>query len=436
VTLAAGVAFGLAPALRATRVDLGDVLRDGRGTSSGAEKSRTRDLLIATQLALAVLLLAGAGMTLRSFAAMQSIDPGFEPRGVLSFVVSLAGSDDAAPGRRAAFYETLSHRLEALPGVVAVSGVNHLPLAGDIWGMAAVAEGREPPGGEPLSAAYRVVLPGYFETMAIPLVRGRGVDGSDRASSLPAVVVNERLAALLWPGEDPLGKRMRVGGDESWRTVVGVARDARQAKWTEPPQGEVFVPLYQAPDYLEGAGAHVAYFTYVIRASVDPAHLAPSVRATVAQIDGAVAVASVATMTDVVAAATARPRFFLVVLGAFALAALVLAAVGIYGTTSHAMTRRVREIGIRVALGASRGTLLRLLLGRVLWVALAGAAVGLVATLALGQLLTGLLYGVSPSDPLTLAAVPMLLIAVALVASWVPARRALGVDPMRVLREE
>jgi predicted permease len=436
VTLAAGVAFGLAPALRATRVDVGDVLRDGRGGSSGAERSRARDLLIATQLALAVLLLAGAGVTLRSFAAMQRIDPGFEPDGVLSFVVSLSGSDEAAPGRRGAFYEALGTRLAALPGVVAVSGVNHLPLAGDVWSMAARAEGVERPDDEPPAAVYRVALPGYLATMGTPLVRGRDIAPGDRADSLPVVVVNERLAARLWPGEDPLGRRLRLGNDETSRTVVGVARDARQSAWTQPPEGETYIPLYQAPGYLEGAGGHVSYFTFVVRSSGDPAALAAPVRAIVRQLDGAVAVSSVATMPDVVAAATARPRFFLGVLGAFALAALVLAAVGIYGTTSHAVARRVRELGIRIALGATRGAVLRLLLGRTLALALAGAAVGVVAALGLGQLLSGLLYGVSPSDPLTLAAVAMLLIAVVLAASWLPVRRALRADPMRALRQE
>jgi putative ABC transport system permease protein len=387
VTLAAGVAFGLAPALRATRVDLGDVLRDGRGTSSGAEKSRTRDLLIATQLALAVLLLAGAGMTLRSFAAMQSIDPGFEPRGVLSFVVSLAGSDDAAPGRRAAFYETLSHRLEALPGVVAVSGVNHLPLAGDIWGMTAVAEGREPPGGEPLSAAYRVVLPGYFETMAIPLVRGRGVDGSDRASSLPAVVVNERLAALLWPGEDPLGKRMRVGGDESWRTVVGVARDARQAKWTRRPRARSSCPSTRRPTTSrEPAPTWPTSPTCSARASIPPPG---PVRPRDGRADRRRGRGRLGRHHDRRGRRRHRPAagFFSSSSGAFALAALVLRRRRHlrHDQPRHDAAACARS-GFRVALAAAPARLLRLLLrARVLWVALAGAAVGLVATRALGQ---------------------------------------------------
>ena len=433
VTVVAGVGFGLAPALRATRVDLGDVLRDAsRGSSDGAARGRARDLLLGSQLALAVVLLAGAGLTLRSVGALAAIDPGFDPQQLLSFQVSLSGAETAAPERRAAFYDELSARLAALPGVVSSGAVNHLPLAGDLWGLPVRAESNA--AAEPIPAAYRVVMPGYFETMHIPIVRGRPVENGDRMGALPVVVVNERLAGELWPGADPIGQRL-LFGDETL-TVVGLTRDGRQKDWAEAPGPEIFRALYQDKGYLEGAGGHLAYLSFVVRARVAPETLLPSIRATVAELDGAVAVAHVQTMDDVVSAATARPRFFVWVLGAFAAAALLLAAAGIYGTTSHSVTRRVKEIGIRVALGAPRRAVLRLLLGRTFVVALLGAVAGVAGALALSRVLRGLLYGVSAADPLVFAAVPVVLVGVALIAGWLPARRALRADPMRALRED
>jgi predicted permease len=433
VTVAAGVGFGLAPALRATRVDLGAVLHGGaRGSSDGAAGGRARDLLLGSQLALAVLLLAGAGLTLRSVGALAAIDPGFDPRQVLSLVVSLSGSETAAPGKRAAFYEQLAARVAALPGVVSSSAVNHIPLGGDLWGLPTRPAGDTT--SEPRFAAYRVVMPGYFGTLRIPIVRGRPIDDRDRPGTLPVAVVNERLAAELWPGHDPLGERVLLG-DETL-TVVGVVGDVRQLRWAEAPGPELYRALVQDRQYLEGAGGHFKYLTYVVRSGLAPDALLPAIRAAVADLDGAVAVADVKTLDEVVSTATARPRFFMWLLGAFAAAALVLAAAGIYGTTSHAVTRRVKEIGIRAALGAPRRALLRLLLGRTLVVALLGAACGVAGALALARLLRGLLYGVSAADPLVFAAVPLLLVGVALFAGWVPARRALRADPMRALRAD
>ena len=432
----AAVAVGLAPALRGGALHLGESLKEGgRGSSEGAPGSRLRGLLVVSEFALALVLAIGAGLMLRSFAALQSIDPGFHARGVLSMVVSVAGTAQAEPGRRALFYRELLRRAGALPGVQAVSAINHLPLAGDTWRFSFRIEGRpRPRPGEAPAAVYRVVWPGYFHTMNIPLVRGRDVGETDTRDSPPVVVVNERLAQQCWPGEDAIGKRILL--DDAPIAIVGVAKNARQEDWAAAPESEIYLPYLQNRDYLDGAGAHLSYLTLVARTAGDPAALVRAIAGEVRALDRNVPISEVATMDAVVAQSFGGARFYLLLLGAFAVVALLLAAAGIYGVMSYSVSRRRHEIGIRVAMGARRADVSWLVLRETAMLVAAGAGLGLAGAFGLTRLMERLLYTVSPADPATFLTVPPILAAVALAAAYLPARRAARVDPMAALRNE
>ena len=442
VSLVTGITFGLVPAVQASRFDLTGSLREGEpGSTVGAGRHRLRRLLMASELALALVLLVGAGLMIRTFVALRRFDPGFDPRRVVSAVVSLSGSRAEEPARRLAFYDEVLGRVRALPGVVAASAINHLPLAGDVWGFPFHVEGRPPdPPGESPSASFRVVLPGYFRTMGLPLLRGRDFTDDDRLGAPGTIIVNEWLAERFWPGADPIGKRLTLGAgdkDPEWLTVVGVAHNAARGKWAAAPDEEMYLPLRQNRLYLERQGGPFSYLTLVVRTTTDdPAALAPSLRTAVWDVDGNVAVSELQTMEEVVARATASPRFYLLLLGSFAAAALALAAVGIYGVMSYAVARRRNEIGIRMALGAQPGDVLRLVMREAVTVAAVGGAVGLVVAALLSRLMGGLLYGVGAMDPVTFAGVCAVLTTVALAATYVPARRAVRVDPLAALRAE
>jgi putative ABC transport system permease protein len=441
VSLLTGLLFGLAPAFQASAGEVSEALKEGaRGSTEGRRRQRLRSLLVASEFALALVLSAGAGLMIRSFVALQAIDPGFEPHGVLTMVVSVAGAEAGAPGRRAAFYEELLRRVRALPGVRSASAVNHLPLAGDLWGMRFHVEGRPlPRPGERTRAAYRVVLPGYFETMRVPIVRGREVAETDRLDAPGVVVINEWLAERHWPGENPVGKRLTLDDpsqDPTWLTVVGVARNAVRGEWAASPEEELFVPFLQTRAYLERASTGFAYLTLVVRARGDPAALGPPIRRVVASLDRRAPVSQVQTLEEVVAASTAGPRFHLLLLGAFAGVAVLLAALGIYGVMSYTVSRRANEIGIRMALGARPADVRWLIVRQGMVVVLGGTVVGLGGALGLTHLMSSLLYGVGASDPATFLAVSLLLGAVALAASYLPARRATRIDPLTALRCE
>jgi putative ABC transport system permease protein len=447
VSLLTGLAFGVLPALRVSRDQMASTLRDGaRGSTEGAERSRTRSVLVASEIALALVLLTGAGLAMRSFVALRSIDPGLDPRGVISAVVSLKGTAEAPPGPREAFYSTMLDRVRRLPGVESAGLINHLPLAGDLWGAQFLVEGRPRP--EPADipgATFRVVYPGYFATMRTRVIAGRDVAETDRVGTPAVVVINDVFARRYWPNESAIGKRISVnpGADSlSWLTVVGVVKTAVQGDWAGSPREEVFIPYRQEHSYLTSTGGHVAYMTLVARAtcpregSCNPAGLVQPIREVVGSLDRAVPVTQVQTMDDVVAGATARPRFTLVLLATFAVVALVLAAVGIYGVISYAVSRRTHELGVRMALGATPGTVVRLVIGQGMRVAGAGMLVGLAGALGLARLMTNVVYGVRVTDPLTYVGVAVLLGLVALAASYVPARRATRIDPLVAMRSE
>jgi putative ABC transport system permease protein len=329
-----------------------------------------------------------------------------------------------------------------VPGVGDASYINHLPIAGDRWGFGFQVEGR--PSANPRSgptAAYRVVYPGYFRAMHIPLLRGRDFAESDRLDAPRVVVINEFMAKTYWPNEDAIGKRITIG-DSTLVTVVGVAKNTVRERWTGPSEEELFVPFFQEQSYLSGMGGHVAYLTLVARTTCTgrstcaAASLASPIAAAIRGVDRSVVIADVKTMSSVVDHATAESQFYVALLSVFAAIALTLAAVGIYGVMSYTVSRRTNEIGIRIALGADPSGVVRYIVGGGIRLALAGAAVGLVGAFALTRLMDKLLYGVGATDPVTFLAVPLVLCAVALVASYLPARRAAKVDPLTALRAD
>jgi putative ABC transport system permease protein len=441
LSIATGVIFGLVPLARPSDRGTAQVLReDARGASAGARLGRARNVLVASEYALALVLLVGAGLLLRSFVALQALDSGFDAHNVLSMVVSVQDSPEGVPGRRAAFYRDVLDRARALPGVEAAGGINHLPIGGDIWGLSFFIEGQpRPEPGEKANATYRVVLPGYFETMRLPLLRGRAIDERDDESAQPVVVINESLANRYWPGEDAIGRRISFPDPQTsarWLTVVGVTKNAVQYDWADAPAPELYLPLFQTQDYLDDPSSHYAYITLVARTAGDPAKLAPALRNVVWSINRDLPIAEVRTMEGVVSEATAQPRFNAALLAGFAAVALALAAVGIYGVMSYVVARRTREIGIRMALGARESQIIALVVKQGMLTAAAGAAVGLVAAFLMRTLMSSLLYGIGPADPATFTVVPALPGLVALLASWVPARRALAMNPVSALRDD
>jgi predicted permease len=440
VSLATGIGFGLAPALQASTARLQDALKDGGGSGGAREGGRLRRIFVAAEFAIALVLLVGAGLMARSFIALERIDPGFDPRGVVTLEVSVAGTRQAQPGRRQILYRQILERFAAIPGVKSAGAINHVPIAGDIWGFPYRIEGRPKPApGQSPVAAYRAVLPGYFATMRLPILRGRDVAATDVAGAPGVVLVNEYLARRIWPGEDAIGKRISVDGPDDapvWLTVIGVVKTAVQNDWSAPPDDEIYLSFLQRPGLTDSPHPQEAYATFVARTDGDPAALVPALRAAVWQIDRTLPISAVQAMPDVVAHANARPRFQMLLLAAFAAAAALLAAVGIYGVMSYVVSRRAREIGVRIALGARPRDVVRLVVGQGMAMALAGSGAGLLAAFLAARLMSRILYGIRPSDPPTYAGVAALLLAIGLAASYLPARRAARLDPMAALRAD
>jgi putative ABC transport system permease protein len=382
---------------------------------------------------------------IRTFAALQSVDAGFNPHNVVSMVVSVAGSKEADPQRRSIFYRQLIERVRLIPGVQAAGGINHLPLIGDFWGWPFVVEGRpKPRPGESPSAVYRMVTPGYFDAMRLPLVRGRDISDADTVTVPGVVIVNERAASEYWPGEDPIGKRISFDDDKvnppTWVTVVGIAKDAKQGDWTAAPYPEVYLAAFQNHDFLGDSGSdvagHVSYVTLVARTAGDPSAVAPAMKEAAWSFDRNLAISQVVTMDGVVTEANAQPRFEMLLLTIFAAVALVLSAVGIYGVISYSASRRTHEIGVRMSLGATRWDVLFLVVRQGMWLALVGSVTGIAGALLLSRLMAKLLFGVKPTDPGTFLAVATGLAFVAMLACYIPARRAMRTDPMAALRYE
>jgi len=429
LTLVTAVLFGLLPAMQSSRADLQTALKEGR-TVTGASHARLRSLLIVTEMALALVLLVGAGLTTRSLTTLLAVDTGFDPEGVLTAGIELPDSRYAEPAEWPLVYDRVIERVRALPGVEAAAGVQYLPLTPDIDGGNYQVEGEPPPEGAPIIGDRMRVTPGYFETVRMRMIAGRAFTPADGPDSQPVAIINETMARRHWPGADPLGHRVAFGdapGENDWRTVVGVVSDIAREGLDAGDRPTIYMPMAQAPNQ----GVWI-----IARTTGDPMRLAGGVKSAVWEIDPKLPVNSVRPMTDRVRDAVRVPRFTAIVLSLFGLTGLLLAAIGIYGVMSFDVVQRSREIGIRLALGARPDSVLAMVLGRGLRLTAIGAAAGIVGAIAASRVLASLLFGVSATDPLTFALVAVVLMAVAAVATWLPARRATRVDPIEVLRAE
>jgi predicted permease len=428
--------FGIAPAWGVRRLDVHATLKEaGRGSagmgSMWGRRPQGRQFLVAAEIALAVTLLIGAGLLVRSFAAIARVPPGFDPRGLLTLELSTNGQKYPNGKAVAMAYHDLLTRLDGIPGVLAAGAVTPLPLSGYFaWGPITV-EGRVPPAGEAfINADQRVVAGRYFEAMHIPLVRGRLFTDDDLPDHQRVLIVDRLMAETFWPGEDPIGKRLKTGDAASqspWETIVGVVGRVKQYGLDSDARIALYRPQAQS-------AARTMYLA--VSGSSDPASLSRSVAQQIHEMDRELPVYHVMTMEARVRASMARQRFLVVLLTAFASVALALAAIGVYGVMAYLVTQGTREIGIRMALGATERAVLALVLGRGLTVGLAGLVVGLFGAFALSRLLHSLLFGASPTDPVTFGGVALLLVLVALAASYVPARRASRTPPMASLQSE
>ena len=423
--MVSSVLFSVVPALRLSATKAEDVLHADRG-GSGAARGWNNWLIVA-ETAAAVTLVAGAGLMIRSIGLMHGVDPGFRVDDVLTLKVSAPLARYPDDATRRAYFGTVVERVGELPGVRSAAAIHQLPLAPGNTGVGLLPYGTpEPKDGVYPTANYRIVAPGYFETMGIP-VRGRDFTADDRAESPGVGIVNQSAAAMLWPGEDVVGKRIAGDGEgDVWFTVVGVVPDVLQHSLSEKSRPEVYVPLSQESAFT---------FFLVVRAS-DPAKLAPAARTAVLSVDTHVPVSRVRTMQAVVAESLSHVRFVTELLGIFAFVALALGVIGVYGVTAYSVSRRTREIGLRLALGASRSSVVRFVMRGGLVPVAAGSLLGLLGASSGAHLLGSLLYGVGPGDPMTLGAVVATLFATAGMATYVPALRAARVDPAEALRSE
>jgi putative ABC transport system permease protein len=441
LSLGTGLLFGLAPALHAAGPNLFLMLTDGgRAGTAGRQRQRLRRGLVVAQIGLALVLLVGAGLLIQSFARLRGVDPGFVPNGLLTARLELSPVRYPRNDQIRAFYEELVRRLEQVPGVAAVATVKALPMTqlelGD-WSF--VEEGRHslpPRPADWVLANWQAVSPGYFETMRIPMLQGRDVAAADRVGAPGVAIVNRTLARRAWPGGDALGKRILLGGgasDSVWRTVIGVAGDVRHRGLDVEPQPEIYLPHAQFP---AGTGTALRTLRLVLRSERDPVALTSAVRAAVASLDPDLPLAEVQTMEEAMGSWAAERRLTMLLVAGFAVVAIVLGGVGIYGVMAHMVAQRTREIGIRIAVGAVPREILALVLRQGAWLAGLGIAAGTLAGLGAARLLSGLLYGIAPTDLPTFLATAVLLAAVAAAASLLPAVRATRIDPIEALRAE
>jgi putative ABC transport system permease protein len=438
VAIVSALAFGLLPALRAARLDPNQDLKlESRGATGTREGRRLRGLSVATQVAVMVVLLTGAGLLLRSFRELMRVDPGFD-QGVLTVRLSLPRASYGELGNVSRFYRELESRVAGLPGVVSVAAVNHVPLNGALASADYKVAGRPPVADDRLpTAQYRMVTPSYFRTMSIPVIAGRVFDEDDREGGARVAIVSQALARQSFPDRDPVGEHLLVeDSPEGFRTmeIVGVVGDVKHVSLEAEALPHLYVPYHQTHREL------LVWLTLnqflVVRTAGAPLLHAEAVRRALEAVDPNVAAAQVCASGDYVAAAAKSRRFSLLLLGIFAGVALLMAALGIYGVVSYAVAQRTRETGVRLALGAGMGDILALVLGEGVKRTLLGIAAGLLAALVLSRALRGLLYGVGAMDPYTYGGVIVVLVTVALMASFLPAWRAARLDPLAALRRE
>jgi len=430
IALGAGLIFGLAPAWQASRLALNETLKEG-GRSGGGKRQRLRGALVVAEVALALMLLVGAGLMIRSFTHLQNVPLGFAPNHVLTMRLTLPTAKYGQGAPRVNYFDQLLQRLRATPGVIDASAVINLPLAGGgSWAEEVTLEGRDAAqGGTPIPAEVNAVTPRYFHTMGIPLLAGRDFTEQDRGAfwlgeSPWTLIVNETFARRYWPNENPIGKRFRFGGNV-FGTVIGVVGNVRSLSLEREAQ-----PAF----YVSYGHFSMPALTLVVRASAPPEAMTAALRAQVYALDRDLPVYNIRPMEQIVSNAAGQPRFQTLLLGLFGAAALSLAAIGIYGVMAYTVTQRTHEIGVRMALGARTCDVLQHVLGQGMKLVLMGATLGLAGAFVAARALKSMLFGVSPADPLTFAAVTVFLALVAFAACWIPARRATKVDPLVALR--
>ena len=434
LAIATGILFGLLPALQLSKPDVTGVLKDGgRSGTAGRSRQLARRGLVVLQLASSVVLALAAGLLIRSLIELNRIDLGFNPANVLTAQLQVPATSYPQPPDVVRFYRQTTERVAQVPGVRAAGAVRVLPLARTIGDWSIKIEGRPYVPEENPNGDFQAVTPGYFEAMGLKLVRGRFLTGDDREDTMPAVVINDTMAARYWPNEDAIGRQFIMGTDDKpWLTIVGIVATVRHNTVVEAPRNEMYLAHAQLPAHI---GSAPRGMTLVVKTDGNPAALAGQVRDAVRAIDSNLPVSDIRSMDDVTASALSQPRFITFLLALFAGTALTLAAIGIYGTISLLVSERMQEMGIRLALGANPGTILKMVIGQGMLLTMIGLGIGLAGAAILTRTLSGLIYGVGTLDPLTFVTVPALLCLVALAACFLPARRAASVDPITTLRQ-
>jgi len=432
ISIITGLIFGLAPALQISKPNLAESLKEaGRGSGASASRNRLRSVLVVSEIAMTLVLLVCAGLLIRSVMRLRNVDTGFNPQNILAMNIGLPGIKYPKPENQISFYKQVTDRLATLPGVKAAGTTSVLPLSDNFDGRGLLVEDRPKPRGEEITVDLYIASPGYLRAMEIPLVKGRAISEQDTPESDKIALINSTMATQLWPNVDPLGKRIKFPGSEKnpqpWRTVVGVVKDVSQYALDKHPPMQIYVPHAQFP---------TGFSTLVVKTESEPAAMLGAIRREILAVDKDQAVFNVTTLEQLMGESIQTRKFFMLLLLVFAALALVLAAVGIYGVMSYVALQRTHEIGIRMALGAQASDVLKLIIGNGMALALIGVAAGLVGALALTRVMAGLLFGVAATDLVTFVTVSIGLIAIALLACYIPARRATKVDPLVALRYE
>jgi len=430
VTLLTGLFFGIFPALQASKPNLNEILKDaGRGSTDGGRRRLVRSALVVLEVALALVLLVGAGLFIKSFLRLQRVNPGFNPDHALTTSIAIPARKYPDVQQQAAFFKQLIEKVAVLPGVQAAGASHVVPFTGNDYILGFVIEGRPPyPRGEQPSANYYAVSPDYFKAMGIPLLRGRYFTEGDMRDTTRVAIISDAMAKKFFPGEDPIGKRIHItNGPTTFREIVGIVGDVKHYSLDQDTGWQAYEPYTQQP---------FSFMTLVTRTAGDPAGLTAAIRKEVSNLDKEQPLSNARTLDKLISDSVAQQRFSVLLLGIFASVAMALAAIGIYGVLSYSVTQRTQEIGIRMALGAGRRDVIKLVVWNGMLLTLVGVGIGLGASFALTRLISTLLFGVSPTDRLTFGSIVLILITVALAACLIPARRAAKVDPLVALRYE
>ncbi|MBA3573112.1 MAG: ABC transporter permease, partial [Pyrinomonadaceae bacterium] len=428
VSMLTGIIFGLAPAIQSTKMDLTDALKSsGRNSAGSSHRHSLRSLLVMSEMALALILLIGAALMIQSFLRLRQVGAGFSSDNVLTMELSLP-RNSYPRDRRPDFFQQLIERTKSVPGVQLVAAAKSLPLSGDNMNFAFDIEGRPFPPGRSPGADCRFVTADYFKALRIPLIKGRVFSESDGPQAPHVLLINNTMADRFFPNEDPIGKRLELGINSFNGEIIGIVGNVKHVALDADVNSEVYAPYSQAPFWTD--------MTLLVRTSGDPMSLAGAMRNELGTLDKQVSIGKVRTMDTIAAESVAQPRFRTLLLGVFGISALLLASVGIYGVMSYAVTQRTQEIGIRMALGAQVGDVRKLVIRNGMTLALVGVAIGLAGAFGLTRLMASLLFGISATDVPTFAAISVGLVAVALIACYIPARRATKVDPLVALRYE